>query len=350
MKNKFKLIIGPLWIILLFLIPLSHYGQKSIIASVGFYNLENLFDIVNDTLTIDEEFTPQGDKNWTEEKYRDKLDRLSTVIKDIGTDYTPDGLAILGVSEIENKKVLEDLTQTANLKNRSYQIIHYNSPDDRGVDVALLYQEKYFHVVESKPYSILLKLANGDTKKTRDVLLVKGYLDQQLVYILVNHWPSRRGGEIITKPYRLQTAQLNNIVDSLRSIHPDANYIIMGDLNDNPDNESLTIGIKAIGVKSKVGKEDFYNPFYWNFDHGEGSTSFNDSWSLFDQILISENLLHQNVDQFQFYKHQIYHKSFMLESSGHYKNHPKRTFSGNVYNYGYSDHFPVVVYLSKKAE
>jgi len=351
MKNKFKLIIGPLWIILLFLIPLSHYGQKSIIASVGFYNLENLFDIVNDTLTLDEEFTPQGDKNWTEEKYRDKLDRLSTVIKDIGTDYTPDGLAILGVSEIENKKVLEDLTQTANLKNRSYQIIHYNSPDDRGVDVALLYQEKYFHVVESKPYSILLKLANGDTKKTRDVLLVKGYLDQQLVYILVNHWPSRRGGEIITKPYRLQTAQLNkHIVDSLRSIHPDANYIIMGDLNDNPDNESLTVGIKAIGVKSKVGKEDFYNPFYWNFDRGEGSTSFNDSWSLFDQILISENLLHQNVDQFQFYKHQIYHKSFMLESRGHYKNHPKRTFSGNVYNYGYSDHFPVVVYLSKKAE
>ena len=98
MKNKFKLIIGPLWIILLFLIPLSHYGQKSIIASVGFYNLENLFDIVNDTLTVDEEFTPQGDKNWTEEKYRDKLDRLSTVIKDIGTDYTPDGFAILGVS------------------------------------------------------------------------------------------------------------------------------------------------------------------------------------------------------------------------------------------------------------
>ena len=182
------------------------------------------------------------------------------MIKDIGTDYTPDGLAILGVSEIENKKVLEDLTQTANLKNRSYQIIHYNSPDDRGVDVALLYQEKYFHVVESKPYSILLNLANGNTKKTRDVLLVKGYLDQQLVYILVNHWPSRRGGEIITKPYRLQTAQLNkHIVDSLRSFHPDANYIIMGDLNDNPDNESLTVGIKAIGVKSKVGKEEgFY--------------------------------------------------------------------------------------------
>ena len=355
MKNKFKLNIKPLWVIILFVIPQSHYGQKSIIASVGFYNLENLFDIVNDTLTLDEEFTPEGDKNWTEEKYRDKLNRLSTVIKDIGTDYTPDGLAILGVSEIENKKVLEDLVQTENLKNRSYQIIHYNSPDDRGVDVALLYQEKYFHVVESKPYSILLKLTNGDTKKTRDVLLVKGYLDQQLVYILVNHWPSRRGGEAISLPKRnAAAAVLKQQMDSVRALDPNTRLMAMGDFNDDPVSSSFKKVLKAVGNPKDLSEKDPYlNLMYPLYKNGVASLAYQDAPNLFDQIIVSGNMYNEKNEarkEYSVFKAELYAPPYLITKEGNYKGYPFRSWAGDKFTGGYSDHFPAFVVLQRAAE
>ncbi len=322
-------------------------GQNSNI-SIGFYNLENLFDVYDDSLTLDEEFTPNGLKTWTSDKYNDKLTKLAKVIHAMETSRTNTPLVFLGVCEIENKHVLQDLTQNELIKGSYYKIVHHDSKDPRGVDVGLLYRADYFTVLQSKSISIPLFEKDSTPRLTRDILLVKGKLGNQMIYILVNHWPSRRGGEQLTNPYRLIAAQLNKqIADSVLSLDPKAGIIIMGDLNDNPDNDSL---LKGLGIKTKAtvtGLKDYYNPFYSNFKKGDGSTAYDDSWSLFDQIIISGTLLNPSDASYHYTDHQIFRRTFMLEKQGHFKNYPKRTFSGNRYIGGYSDHFPVICYLEK---
>ena len=321
-------------------------AQRYQVTCIGFYNLENLFDTVDDSLTFDEEFTPTGLKVWTEEKYQDKINRLGTVIRDLGKDVTPDGVGILGVSEIENIKVLEDLVRSKNLAERNYKIVHYDSPDARGVDVGLLYREKFFTVLSSQSVRVDLIDEYGKSKKTRDILLVKGLIGDKKYYVSVNHWPSRRGGEKLTEKQRNQAARINRqLADSILNIEPDATYLMMGDLNDNPSDYSMTKIIQAKKDLKELTSYDFYNPFYKNYSTGEGTLAHDDAWGLFDQIVFTPNALQKNPGSFYYYKNQIYRKDFMMETSGHYRNFPKRTFSGDIYNYGYSDHFPVLIYL-----
>jgi hypothetical protein len=313
---------------------------------IGFYNLENLFDTKDDSITLDEEFTPLGAKRWTESLYQDKLQRLAKVIHAMNMEDKSGELALLGVCEVENRQVLEDLCKTDLLKNKYYKIVHFDSPDPRGVDVGLLYNSKYFTLLNSQSRALPIFEKDSIPRLTRDILLVKGKIGKQLVFILVNHWPSRRGGEE-SKQFRLTAAHLNqHLADSVQTVNPESTIIIMGDFNDNPGDESMNGGIKSFFDLKQAKKSSFYNPFYKNFKKGEGTTSYNDAWHLFDQILISENsVLKNSRSNLKFNSHVIFKKSFMFEKFGHWKNNPKRTFSGDMYNYGYSDHFPVICYF-----
>lgn len=341
--NRTFTILLTLWIS-----PYLALQSQSQDFAIGFYNLENLFDTLDDPEVLDTEFTPSGEKNWTMEKYEDKLNRLGKVIRTIEHELKEIPLALLAVCEIENRAVLEDLVRNDYLKNRYYKIVHHDSRDLRGIDVALLYQAQYFTVLNSSSHPVRLADNNGEPRITRDVLLVKGLLAGRKIFIAVNHWPSRRGGEEATKEFRMAAALVNkHLADSVKLSDPGAAFLITGDLNDNPDNESLVHGINAKKKKTDLDRNSFYNPFYSNYMKGEGTTAYQDSWSLFDQILISANLLNSSSETgISFKSNHIFRKRFMIEDEGHFKHYPKRTFSGNVYNFGYSDHFPVYCLFS----
>ncbi|MCG8574127.1 MAG: endonuclease/exonuclease/phosphatase family protein [Flavobacteriales bacterium] len=328
----------------------SSFGQKQYkIACVGFYNLENLFDTEDDTTIWDEEYTPSGRKNWDSTKYANKLNNMSKVIAELGTSASPDGLVALGVSEVENRKVLEDLVAHENLKDRNYNIIHYDSPDKRGIDVGLLYQEKYFKVKSSASYE--LKFDNDPNYKTRDQLLVSGEMDGELVHIIVAHWPSRRGGQAASEPRRVDAAKLGrHIIDSLLTIDPASKIILMGDLNDDPVNVSVKEYIKAKAKISKVKKGDMYNTMYDHYKNGNGTLAWNDAWNLFDQLIISESLTSEDASSYVFHKSVVYNKEYLKQKEGRFKGYPHRTHAGGQYLNGYSDHFPVFMILKKEVK
>lgn len=318
--------------------------------SIGFYNLENLFDTFDDPEIQDEEFTPDGEKNWTQDKYDDKLSRLAKVIRAMDLELKDRPLAVLGVCEIENRKVLEDLVRHPALRQRAFKIAHLDSRDLRGIDVALLYDPSHFHLLSYTNHAVDLPGVNGAKRITRDILLVKGILGNQRAFLTVNHWPSRRGGEHSTVPSRRAAAEVNRrLADSIRGTDPNALFIVMGDLNDNPADASLTKGLCSYFRADEAVDSCFFNPFYSNYEKGLGSMAFEDSWGLFDQILISSNLVKpSNGRRWRYEDHGIFQKPFMMESQGRYRNYPKRSFSGNLYNRGYSDHFPV--YCTLKLE
>ena len=320
-------------------------------ACIGFYNLENLYDTFDDPTIDDEEFLPGGKKSYDLEKYNDKLDHLAEVISKMGKEVTPDGLAILGVAEIENKKVLEDLTARPALADKKWGIVHYNSPDVRGVDVALIYQVKYFNPIFSKPIRMNQKDSKGKERKTRDILYVKGLLDGDTLHILVNHWPSRRGGAAATEPYRKDCARIcREVSDSLSSVNPQAKVIIMGDLNDDPNSPSLRDVLMAKEKKEEVKPGQLYNPMYKFFKAGIGTLAYDDSWNLFDNIVVSYGVINDKSAGYRYYKARVFNEPFMQEKSGAYKNYPKRTYVGETYNAGYSDHFPVYLTLVKELQ
>jgi len=333
------------------LLSANTFGQdkKYQVTCVGFYNLENLFDIYDDPKIRDEEYTPEGTNNWTEKRYQHKLENLSKVIEDMGTEVTPDGCAVIGVAEVENKKVLEDLVATEKLKKRDYKIIHFDSPDRRGIDVGLLYQEKYFKVTNSINYK--LTFPDDTAYYTRDQLLVSGVLAGEDVNILVAHWPSRRGGEQKSEPRRVQAAQLGRkIIDSLYAANPKAKIMYMGDLNDDPVNRSIEEYIQAKGKISKVKKRQFFNPMYELYKKGNGTLAWNDAWNLFDQIVVSKSFLNGvDYSKLSYYKVRVYRKPYLFQTEGRYKGYPFRTRAGGQYMGGYSDHLPVYVVLIKEA-
>ncbi|HQF11387.1 MAG TPA: endonuclease/exonuclease/phosphatase family protein [Paludibacteraceae bacterium] len=318
------------------------------IACVAFYNQENLFDTIDNENVNDYEFTPDGPNRWNSMKYKSKLEKMSYAISQIGLDVTPDGAAIIGVSEIENRGVLEDLVSQPSLKKRSYEIVHYDSPDRRGVDVALLYNPKYFLVTNSKSY----RLHTADTTfRTRDQLMVSGYLFGEKIHVIVNHWPSRSGGEMRSRPKRNAAAALTrSIVDSLYRVDKNAKIIVMGDLNDDPFNESVA---KVLGAKknaSEVKETELYNPFWKILDRGIGSLAYNDQWNLFDQIIISAPLLNAPPSELKFWKAEVFNRDFLIQKEGRYKGNPWRTFAGGVWLNGFSDHFPTLIYLIKEVD
>ncbi len=345
---KLALTLYSLIFTLLLSIDLHGQDDQYKIASIGFYNVENLFDTVDSPDVRDSEFTPDGNKGWNSQKYEEKLANLCYVINDMGTEKVSSGLSILGVSEIENITVLQDLVNHPNLKEKDYGIVHYDSPDERGIDVALLYRKKHFKVTNSKPYFVDISPPNK-TNYTRDILLVSGELDGDPMHFLVNHWPSRSGGEKRSEPGRAKAADVaRHIIDSLNVLEVNPKIILMGDLNDNPTNKSLT---EHLGAKNKlraVKKQDMYNPMADLFKKGNGSNAWRDTWSLFDQVIVSEGLMDKKVEGFQYYKAGIHNKRYLTQSIGQYKGYPYRTFVGDAFQGGYSDHFPVYVYLVKK--
>jgi hypothetical protein len=316
------------------------------VYSIGFYNVENLFDTLDNSQIRDEEFTPQGEKVWNTAKYNEKVANIASVISQLGKELCKEGVSLLGVSEVENDTVMASIVAHPILASRNYDYIHVNSKDSRGIDVALIYDKDVFEPISHKMYNARHKDSN---RPTRDVLLVSGLLDGELIHVTVNHWPSRGGGEKLTSKFRNHAASVNRaILDSLLNEDPSSKLIVMGDLNDDPNNESVA---KILGAEKKVKKvkdTEMYNPMHAFYDKGMGSNAFRDKWSLFDQIIISAPLVNGESEGLVFHKAKIYKKNFMIQKTGEFKGYPKRTFSGDVYQAGYSDHFPVYIYLKKQ--
>ncbi len=325
--------------------------QQARVGCIGFYNFENLFDTLDQVDKLDEDFTPEGDLQWTAQIYAKKIENLAKVVSELGTSVTPDGPALLGVAEIENQKVLQDFVQNPRIAERDYQIIHYESPDVRGIDVALLYQPKYFTPFESRAIPVRIYDTQKERIFTRDILYVGGIFDRDTLYVMVNHWPSRRGGEQATQPYRNAAAmQCKTISDSLRNINPEANILIMGDLNDDPVSPSVKKILRAKNKAKRVRSDDFFNPLYQFYKKGIGTLAYRDAWNLFDQILLSSGLVGEEPGGYTFYRAEIYNPTYLVQKTGQFKGYPFRTFGGGAYLGGYSDHFPVCVYLVKMIE
>ena len=323
------------------------------IHTVAFYNFENLFDTINDPLKYDEA-SPIMEMNANRgETYKKKVKNMARVIAEIGSDMAKNSPAIIGVCEIENRQVLEDLVNDPLLLAKDYGIIHIDGPDRRSIDVALLYQKALFKPVETRSHE--LKIYDDLTRKrvfTRDQLLVSGKLDGDLIHVIVNHWPSRSGGEARSRSKRVGAAKLNKrIIDSLQSIDPYAKIFTMGDLNDDPTNDSVKEVLKAKKEKEDVGLKEIYNPYEKMFtDKGLGTTAYRDAWSLFDQILMTQPLLEQDYSSFRFWKAGIYNKAFLANKRGRYQGYPFRSFADGGFTDGFSDHFPVYVYLIKEVK
>lgn len=323
------------------------------IHTVAFYNLENLFDTINDPLKYDEASPIMELKANRSEIYEKKIKNMARVISNIGTDMVNNSPAVIGVCEIENRKVLEDLVNDPLLLSKDYGIVHFEGPDRRSIDVALLYQKALFQPVESSSHELLIY--DDLTRKrvfTRDQLLVSGKLDGDLIYIIVNHWPSRSGGEARSRSKRVGAAKLNKrIIDSLQSINPYAKILTMGDLNDDPTNESVKKVLKAKKDKKKVPLKGIYNPFEKMFaEKGYGTTAYRDAWSLFDQIMVTKPLIETDYTSYRFWKAGIYNKSYLSNKRGRWEGYPFRSFTNGGFTNGFSDHFPVYVYLIKEAE
>jgi len=346
MKNNLIKLIQTIAFALLISLSTSSLAQNYEIVAIGYYNLENLFDTIDSEGVRDSEYLPNSKKQWNTEKYFLKLDHMARVLSDIATDKTPDGLAIFGISEIENKMVVEDLINRKALKDRNYQIVHYDSPDRRGIDVALVYNPKYFKLTNS--YSA--PFVDADTNfKTRDQLVVTGLLMGEEVHFQVNHWPSRSGGEKRSRPKRNAAGKLaRSLADSLLAIDPKAKVIIMGDLNDDPTNQSVAKYLKATDDKSKLKDGYFFNPYMTLNRNGIGSIAYRDSWNNFDQIILTPALVTKDRSSWSFYKANIFKKPYMINQEGKYKGYPKRTHAGGKFQGGYSDHLPVYIYLLRE--
>ncbi len=344
--------------------------------TVAFYNFENLFDTINDPKIIDEEWLPNGAQNWTSKKYNQKLENLARVLSEIGTGSiqdkkNPNSPTLIGGAEIENRGVLEDLIKQPKLAVSDYGIVHFDSPDHRGIDVALLYQKKHFKVTSAIniPLIIYKKQLNLSAKKknevddasddksevelnservyTRDQLLVTGFLDGEEVNVIVNHWPSRSGGEKKSSPFREAAGALNRkIIDSLVKINPNAKIITMGDLNDGSYNRSVKVALGAKLKKTELtATGDIYNPFEQMAIEGNASLFYRDAGDIFDQIMVSQQFTLPEYNSFRYWKAGIYNMPYMIQTTGQYKGYPLRHSINEV---GFSDHFPVYIYLIKQ--
>lgn len=327
---------------------------------VGFYNLENLFDIYDDPVKNDEEFLPDGKNKWTQDKYEKKLHNLATVIKDIakeaGRYHT-----ILGISEIENRLVIEDLVSQPEIADANYQIVHYDGPDRRGVDVALLYNPKQFTLLDSEsiPFTFDSPTIQFDMDKaaqerfrTRDILMVHGLIDGEHCAFYVAHLPSRiggkggdlrsRGGEIMYQHAMMMSQK-----------YPGIKIACMGDMNDNPTDESMAKHLHGKEKLADVTELDFFSPFLSMYKAGYGSLAYRGEWSIYDLILVNHALatdtegLHIRPINKKGYYGRVFKKPYMTNKKGQYKGTPFRTFSGGAWIGGYSDHYPTYIILTK---
>jgi len=315
------------------------------VGCVAFYNIENLFDTIPGPNDI--EFTPEGANKWNTEKYNVKLDHMSDVISQLGNEMFPGGPAIVGICEVENRSVVEDLVNTPRLKSSKYGFVHYDSPDKRGVDVAMLYRTDFFKVISSR--SVRLRISDRLNWTTRDQLVVSGYFDNELIHVIVNHWPSRSGGEKRSEPLRRAAAALaRTIVDSIFATDINSKIFIMGDLNDDPVNASVYDILKAKGKAEDVKQGGLFNPMWKMYKDGIGSLAYRDSWNIFDQIIVSEPLLGNDKSTFKYLKAKVFNAPFITQKKGQYAGYPLRTYVGSTWQGGYADHLPVYMFIIKE--
>ena len=337
--RRITLILLPAILLALFCLQ----AQNS--AIIGFYNVENLYDTEKDSIADDSEFLPDGPYQWTLERYHQKLKNLSYAISELGKEQG--GVVVLGVCEVENERVLNDLVAQDALKPLKYKVAHHDSPDLRGVDVAFIYQSERFDFISQKAHTLVIP--ENPRFKTRDQLLLVGVLDEtDTLYLIANHWPSKRGGEARSNPLRMAAAKLTkSIVDSLLNINPYAKIIIMGDLNDNPNAKSITCCLNAKGKVKEITKFDLFNPMWKMFNDGIGSYAYKDSWDMIDQIIISYALLNSKPNTYRFVSAHVFSPNFLKTKTGSFQGYPFRTYAGGNYAGGYSDHFPVYIVLKK---
>ncbi|NPA43102.1 MAG: endonuclease/exonuclease/phosphatase family protein [Chlorobi bacterium] len=328
--------------------------KKYLARTIAFYNLENLFDTIDDPKTFDDDFTPNGKLVWTSDRYWKKIHHLSRVISEIGRKETGMPPVVVGVAEVENKNVLYDLINDEPLKKYPYSIVHFDSPDRRGIDVGLLFRRDIFKVTDFERYPLVL-YQDGKRIYTRDVLRVSGFLDGEKFHFLVVHWPSRRGGEARSRPLRMKAAELDKrIIDSLRQAEPFSKIVMMGDLNDDPVSPSVKTVLGAKGKKSEVTEGGLYAAMEHFYRAGIGTLAYRDSWNLFDQIFVSYNLIEgttgreKDYSSFKLWKSGIFNRPYLANSSGAFKGYPFRTYAGGRYLGGYSDHFPVYIIIIRE--
>lgn len=317
------------------------------VVGVAFYNLENLFDTINNNGQYDLEFSPGGQRQWTGKKYRSKIKHMAYAISHLKTKLTPQGPAVIGVSEIENRSVLEDLVKDPQISDRNYQIVHHDSPDRRGVDVGLLYNPNLFEVLNVTHHKLTIE--GRPDFLTRDQTCVTGLLAGEKVSIIVNHWPSRTGGEASSRYLREAAAALcKHIADSVLNDDPNQGIIIMGDLNDDPFNTSCAEIIGAVKDEKDVKPGGYFNPWWAVLDKGIGSLAYRGQWNLFDQIIISDNLVGKDRTHFKYFKCKVHNDiPGMRTTEGDRRGYPLRTFSSGIYLDGFSDHFPTQIFLTR---
>ena len=305
--------------------------------SIAFYNTENLFDYKDDQHTLDKDYTPSGRKKWGKYRYQHKINKIAKVISKIGTDQCIYPPVLVGLAEIETKQVAKDIISSETLRYLNYDCVHYDSPDERGIDVALLFHKDFFKLEHSEAIKIDVFEPNGVKDDTRDILYVKGILYGETTHIFVNHWPSRRNGIDKTHLKRITLAKiLTQKTNEILENNPEAKIIIIGDFNDDPNSES---------IKKHLSSKIILNPTEQLLTQKQGSLNHNGTWHLFDQILHSHSYTNPNGTQFK--EVAIFNKDFLTDWTGRNKGIPLRTYIGKFYRGGFSDHFPVYAVFQK---
>jgi hypothetical protein len=394
MKN-FLSLVAVIFSVMIF----AQQGKVKRVAAVGFLNVENLWDTIRSADYIDgtkdktnpafhrsvpldsikfleaekyegqwsdglltgkkvvryqsgsEEFTPASAKNYNTKIYKKKLENEAKVIAELGSQYTKTAPVVVGLIEVENRQVIQDLVKEPTLAKYDYGIVHYNSYDYRGIDVALIYQKRRFTVTNSLKKELKVYGEDGKREYTRDILVVTGLLDNEKVAFFMNHWPSRRGGEAVSLPKRnAAAALLKQQMDSIRTADPATKLFAMGDFNDDPVSASLKNYLKAAASEKDLNDEKPYlNLMYPLYKKGVASLAYQDAPNLFDQIIVSKNLvLDKNPKEYSVYKAEIYAPAYLVNKEGNYKGYPFRSWNGDQFTGGYSDHFPAFVILQKE--
>ncbi len=337
---------------MILMLPMRAEDKPMQVRCIAFYNLENLFDTIHDEGKNDYEYLPDGGMKWTSIKYEHKLKNMAKAITQLGLEIDPRGAMCVGVAEVENIHCLEDLCATMQEMGRTYKPILIEGPDRRGVDVGFLYNPDMFKVTNTQGYELKAHYADGGVVKTRLQLVVSGYIlgskPLEKIHIIVNHWPSRYGGEEASRPPRDTAAMLTRkICDSLYLKDPKAKIVVMGDLNDDPDNHSCAVELGAKRTREEVEKGGLFNTMWQKLDRGIGSLAYNGGWNLFDQIIISEPLLNADLEagEWCYWKSEIFNKPFLTVQEGKDKGTPLRTHKGGVWQDGYGDHYPTMIYI-----
>lgn len=326
------------FVFVLALVFLFSCKQEKETMTIAFYNVENLFDTIDDPNKKDEEFTPEGRKKWDQKRYEKKLNDLAKVLSSIDSVKLP---AIIGLCEIENRKVVEDLIQTGKLAKAKYKVAHIESPDVRGIDVALAYQNKQFKFVSQE--AIPINFEDAPDYKTRDILHVSGRLKGEDTHIFVNHWPSRIGGLEQSEPRRTFVASvLKNKVDEIIAENPSANIIIMGDMNDEPDNKSL---LETLSAKLPGSNSGLANLMFPLDQQNKGTYNYRNTWNMLDNLVVSKSMLDEKGLDVVGKEGHIFRKEWMEFKNSKGEIYPNRTYGGPNYYGGISDHFPVYFQL-----